>query len=64
LTLFVDLPKDCEAVDFRAIPLSCPTCQGGALELVRATAEINKGLRRTADEQREALRQFKKGRAH
>lgn len=62
LTRFVELPGDCEAVDFRAIPLSCPTCQPGGLMLVRATAAAFKGQIRTADEQRALLADFKQRR--
>lgn len=64
MTAFVALPSDCEAVDFRAIPLSCPICQRGALVLVRIAAEQLKGMRRTPAEQQEALAAFKKGRPH
>jgi hypothetical protein len=55
----LELPPDCEAVDYRAIPLSCTTCRAPMLALVGITAVTHKGKRRTAEEQREALAAFK-----
>lgn len=54
----LELPPDCEAVDYRAIPLSCTTCRAPMLALVRGTAIALRGTRRTAAEQREARAAF------
>lgn len=56
----LELPPDCEAVDYRAIPLSCTTCRGPMIALVAATATAQRGSRRTPEEQREALEAFKR----
>lgn len=64
MTLFVALPDNCEAVDFRAIPLSCPLCQAGMLKLLSWQQQQQRGARRTPAEQADALAAFKKGGRH
>jgi hypothetical protein len=64
LTLFVHLPPDCEAVDFRAIPLSCPVCQPGTLRMIGAVAAEQRAARRTPAEQAKALAEFKRRGRH
>lgn len=60
ITNFVALPGDCEAVDFRAIPLSCPKCWPAMLAQVRITAARQKNARRTPEEAQAALADFKR----